>query len=47
MIPMKRSKRKYANTNDTVDEANETTYNAPTEETSFIQERVSLEFIMS
>lgn len=45
MIPLKWSKRKYAETNETVEDVDETTYNAPTEETSFIQEQVSFKLI--
>ena len=37
MLSMKRSKRKYAKTNETAYVVDETAYNAPTEETAFIR----------
>ena len=46
MMSIKRSKRNYAKTNETAEIFDETTYNAPTEET-FIQEQVRSKLMLS
>ena len=47
MLSMKRSKLMYAKTNETADVVDETSYNAPTEETAFIQEQVSFKIFLT
>ena len=47
MLSMKRSKRMYAKTNETAYVVDETAYNAPTEETAFIQEQVSFKIFLT
>ena len=46
MIPLLRSKRKYAEAGE-ADNVDETNYNAPTEETSFIQVRPFLTYFLT
>ena len=47
MLSMKRSKLMYAKTNETAYVVDETSYNAPTEETAFIQEQVSFKIFLT